>query len=156
MPTEAATANEGVHPQWCSAATSGAAATRAPVWPRRPVSWVTMGMRTGGNHSATIRSSGMKTMASPIPTATRASTPIPKLSAKAKANCATVIVATPANSIRREPNRSSRAPTGICIAAYTKSWTIVKTDSFVAAMSKRSAASSPATPRELRWKTARM
>ena len=60
-----------------------------------------MGMRTGGNHRATSRSSGMKTMASPMPTATRASDAHPRtISAKAKANCATVIVVTPASSSR--------------------------------------------------------
>ena len=54
-----------------------------------------------------------------------------------------------------DPNRSMRTPTGICIAAYTASWTTVNVDSWAALMSKRSAARSPATPSEVRWKTAR-
>ncbi len=58
------------------------------------------------------------------------------------------------NISRFEPNRSMSTPTGICIAAYTVSCTTVKVASWAALMSKRSAASRPATPSEVRWKTA--
>ena len=58
------------------------------------------------------------------------------------------------NSTRFEPNRSSSTPTGICIAAYTVSCTTAKVASCAASTWKRSAASSPATPSEVRWKTA--
>ena len=47
-----------------------------------------------------------------------------------------------------------RTPTGTCIAAYTTSWSTVNIDSSVPETPKRSEASTPATPRELRWKTA--
>ena len=40
--------------------------------------------------------------------------------------------------------------------AYTTSWSTVKNASAVASISNRSAASRPATPSELRLKTARM
>ena len=54
------------------------------------------------------------------------------------------------------PTRSSMAPTGICMAAYTNSCTMVKVASWAEVMWNRSAATRPATPREVRWKTARM
>ena len=59
-------------------------------------------------------------------------------------------------TIRREPNRSRSTPTGTCSAAYTSSWRTVNVASWVAEMWNRSAANSPATPSEVRWKTARM
>jgi hypothetical protein len=74
-------------------------------------------MRSGGNHSATIRSSGMNTMESPIPTRTRAAIPPANDSANASPSWATVMRVTPHSSIRLGPKRSSSAPTGICIAA---------------------------------------
>ncbi len=89
----------------------------APIWPSRPVSWVTTGILIGGNHSDTTRSRGMKTMASPIPTNTRARMPAGKESMNAKPSWATVMKVTPDSSSRFGPNRSSSAPTGICIAA---------------------------------------
>jgi len=66
----------------------------------------------------------------------------------------TTISTNPARSSAREPYRSSSTPMGICRPAYTTSWTTVKNDSWVAEIPKRSWASSPATPSELRWKTA--
>ena len=49
------------------------AATRAPAWPRVPVTWVTKGIRRGGNQLLTSRSTQMNVIASPMPTNTRAS-----------------------------------------------------------------------------------
>jgi hypothetical protein len=66
-----------------------------------------------------------------------------------------VISTSPVSISRLEPKRSMSTPTGICIDAYTASWTTVNVASCAALMSNRSAASSPATPREVRWKTAR-
>ena len=74
--------------------------------------------------------------------------------ANAKTSCPAVISTSPDSSIARDPKRSSSTPTGTCMPAYTTSWRTVKNASGVALMSKRSAASSPATPSELRWKTA--
>ena len=76
-----------------------------------------MGIRIGGNHSATMRSRGTNTIESPMPTSTRAPMPAAKESAKAKDSWATVIRPTPVSSSRLDPNRSSSAPTGICMAA---------------------------------------
>jgi hypothetical protein len=59
----------------------------------------------------------MKIMASPIPTKTRARMPMANESAYANPSWATVIRVTPASRRRLDPNRSSSAPTGICMAA---------------------------------------
>ena len=96
----------------------------------------------------------MKTIASPMPTKTRAATPAPKVLAKAKANWPPVISTTPATRSFFAPNRSTMTPTGICIAAYTNNCTMVKVASWAELMWKRSAAMRPATPSEVRWKTA--
>ena len=56
----------------------------------------------------------------------------------------------PVSMSRFEPNRSMSTPTGICMAAYTASCTTVNVASCAALMSKRSAASRPATPSEVR------
>ena len=94
------------------------------------------------------------TIASPAPSSTRAATPTGNVVANANASCPVVIRVRPASSSARDPNRSSSTPTGICMPAYTTSWSTVKRASAVASISNRSAASSPATPSELRWKTA--
>ena len=54
----------------------------------------------------------------------------------------------------REPNRSTRTPTGICSAAYTSSCSTVKKEISAALAWKRSVASRPTTPNEVRWLTA--
>ena len=95
-----------------------------------------------------------KTIASPAPRTARAATAPPKEVVEAKTSWPAVIRTSPVSSIAREPKRSSRTPTGTCMAAYTTSWSTVKAARLVALMSKRSAASRPATPSELRWKTA--
>ena len=118
------------------------------------MSWVTIGAWRTRNHTVTRRITLTKTIASPAPSTARAATAPPKDVVNAKNSCPAVINARPDSSIARDPKRSSITPTGTCIAAYTTSWRTVKAASRVALMSKRSEASSPATPRELRWKTA--
>ena len=134
---------------------SGPAAAIAPSWPDRPVSWVTIGPCRTRNHAVTRRITLTKTMASPAPTTARASTAPAKDPEKAKPSWPTVISTSPQTSIAREPKRSSRTPTGTCMPAYTTSWRTVNVARLVALMWKRSAAMIPATPSELRWKTAR-
>ena len=102
-PTDAATAYDGVHPKWWSAAASGPAAASAPSCPSTPVSCVTIGVRRGENHSATRRSTEMKTMASPMPSSTRHSRAAGKDWTNAKPNCATVSSVRPTPSIRLLP-----------------------------------------------------
>ena len=120
-----------------------------------PVICVTSGAWRTRNHAVTSRRTDTKIIASPAPRTARASTATGKLDANANTSCPTVIVARPTSSITRDPKRSSSTPTGICMAAYTSSWRTVKNASSVAAMPKRCVASSPATPSELRWNTAR-
>ena len=98
----------------------------------------------------------MKIIASPAPSRTRAAIPASKVPAKANHIWPPVIRVSPVTMRRFEPYRSISTPTGICIAAYTASWSTVNVASCAAVMPKRSAASSPATPSEVRWKTARM
>jgi hypothetical protein len=52
-----------------------------------------------------------------MPTKTRATMPAGKEVAKANPSWAAVMKVTPASSSRFDPNRSSSAPTGICMAA---------------------------------------
>ena len=56
----------------------------------------------------------------------------------------------------RDPKRSTSSPTGICMAAYTRSWSVVNVASWEAVMSNRSPAARPATASDDRWKTASM
>ncbi len=72
MPTEALATNVVVQPYVASARESGIAATRAPDWPIIAVNAVTIGLRIGGNQDAISRSTLMNTIASPMPTKTRA------------------------------------------------------------------------------------
>jgi hypothetical protein len=116
-PTLAAVANDLVHPQVARAAASGVAAAMAPTWPTMPVSCVTNGACLTRNHTATSRSSDVKTIASPAPSMMRAAMPTGNEPANANQNCPTVIRVRPASISRFEPNRSSSTPTGICIAA---------------------------------------
>ena len=81
------------------------------------MTWVIIAVRPGGNHRATSRSRLMKTIASPIPTNTRATMPSAKVPANANPSWAQDIRATPVMSMPREPTRSRIAPTGICIPA---------------------------------------
>ena len=58
----------------------------------------------------------MKVIASPAPTSTRAATAVGTSSASASTSCPAAMVSAPARISRREPNRSSATPTGICSA----------------------------------------
>ena len=64
------------------------------------------------------------------------------------------MVSVAASSIRRGPNRSTMIPVGTCIAAYRPNWSITKEASCAEVRPSRSAAIGPATPSEVRWKTA--
>jgi hypothetical protein len=97
----------------------------------------------------------MKTIASPAPRTVRARSAGTKLSENAKPSWPAVMSTSPESSIRRGPNRSRSTPTGTCIPAYTAICSTVNAASSVARISKRSAATSPATPSELRLRTAR-
>src|SRR5580658_5896579 len=57
-------------------------------------------------------------------------------------------------SMRRGPKRSAMAPVGICNPAYTASWAATKVARTEGPVWKRLSASSDATPRLVRWKTA--
>ena len=78
---------------------------------------VTSGLRIGGNHDAISRSTLMNTIASPMPTNTRAVSAPPYVPVQAKPSWAAVMNTAPAISSRCGPKRSSSTPTGICIAA---------------------------------------
>ena len=145
----------GVQPTPCRAAASGNEAAMAPTWPSCPVSWVMSGLCRVPNHRAATRITLTKIIASPAPTSTRARTPSSKVPTTEKSSWPPVIRASPVRIIRLDPNRSSSTPTGTCRAAYTSSWSTVNVASWVPEMWNRSAASSPATPRDVRWKTAR-
>ncbi len=97
----------------------------------------------------------MKVMASPMPTRVRASRARTKESARANPTWARVITTAPVRMTLRGPKRSTSSPTGTCMPAYTISCSIVNVASCAAVMSKRSAASRPATASEERWKTAK-
>ena len=55
-----------------------------------------------------------KIIASPAPSSARAATATGNEVAKANISCPPVIITSPTSSSRREPNRSSSTPTGIC------------------------------------------
>ena len=114
------------------------------------------GLCRSPNHSATTRMTLTKIIASPAPTSIRASTPSSNVPTTANSSWPPVIRASPVRMSSLEPYRSSRTPTGTCSAAYTSSWRTVNVASWVPEISNRSAASSPATPSEVRWKTASM
>ncbi len=71
-PRAAGAAKVGVHPASRSNSVIGTVAAIAPIWPNWPVSWVTRGMRTTGNHELTRRNTLVKITASPPPMNTRA------------------------------------------------------------------------------------
>ena len=112
------------------------------------------GLRRGGNHSATTRTTLMNDIASPSPISTRATIASRTSVTNANASCPAVMNAAPAASIRREPNRSSSMPTGTCMPAYTASCATENKASSEAPTPKRWAASTPATASEDRWNTA--
>ncbi len=82
-----------------------------------PVSCDISGIRRAGNHAETSRSTLMNVIASPAPTSTLASNAVEKSVERASASWPAAMVSAPATSSRREPNRSSSTPTGICSAA---------------------------------------
>jgi hypothetical protein len=59
----------------------------------------------------------------------------------------------PTVMIGRAPNRSSRSPTGTCIAPYTNSWMTANSDRVEASASNRTAASTPTADSEVRFVT---
>lgn len=121
MPTEALAANVTVQPYDASARDNGIAASSAPDWPIIAVNAVTSGLRIGRNHDAISRSTLMNTIASPIPTNTRAMSAPAYVPVTAKPSWASVMNTVPAISSFCGPKRSSSTPTGICMAAYTSS-----------------------------------
>ena len=76
---------------------------------------------------------------------------MPTASAKAMTSCPTAITPMPAAMIGRAPKRSSRSPTGICIAPYTASWMTANIDRVDASASKRTAASTPTDDSDVRF-----
>ncbi len=154
MPSDDARANVLVQPSSWRAKANGAAAMIAPIWPTWPVIWVTTGAWRTRNHSATSRITLTKIVASPAPSTALASTATGNDVAYANISCPSDISASPASSSTRDPYRSSSTPIGICSPAYTISWSTTKNDSWAAEIPNRSWASNPATPSELRLKTA--
>ncbi len=150
----ASIANAGVHPTWMSIAWNGKRLISWPSCPTVPVIWVSIGMRDPENHMGSSRSTETKTMASPAPTSTRPTKPWGTLFAKAKNAWPRVIRIAPPTIIRRGPTLSRISPTGTWPAAYTSSWTTEKVARIEAEALKRSVASSPATPKLVRWATA--
>ena len=67
-----------------------------------------------------------KIIASPAPSTARAPTATGNDVANANTSCPAVISTSPVRSIARDPNRSSSTPIGICMPAYTTSWSTVK------------------------------
>ncbi len=155
MVTSPATRNVGVQPGPASNRVSGSVAARLPTKPSAPVSAVTSMYWRAGKWFAATRSTETKVSASPTPSTARASRPSGYDSATASRICPSPSSSSAAVSTRRGPNRSTSTPVGICIAAYTPTWSTVNVDSAAAPTPKRSAASSPATPSEVRWNTAR-
>ena len=82
-----------------------------------PVTCVITGTWRGANHAGTRRMTLMNVIASPAPTSTRATTAQPASSASASRSWPAAMTTPPVTSSSREPNRSMRTPTGICIAA---------------------------------------
>jgi hypothetical protein len=115
---------------------------------------VTSGTRRGGNHAGTSRTTLVNVNASPVPTSTRPSAASPIECDSASTSWPAPMIAAPTATSRRDPNRSSSAPTGTCSPAYTASWRTTKRLSTAAVAPKRSCACGPATPSEARWKTA--
>ena len=105
-----------VQPSPLSAYVIGTAAATAPSCPVRPVIWVSSGTRLPENHATTRRSTLMKTIASPVPTRTRAASAVPYESANANPTWPRVIRLSPVNRMRRAPYRSISSPTGICMS----------------------------------------
>ena len=70
----AALENATDQPAACSSAANGMADRICPSWPKIVVSWVNSGTRRPGNQRGIRASTATKTMASPVPTSTRAGT----------------------------------------------------------------------------------
>src|SRR3954447_6932950 len=102
-PTEALATNVVVQPYDASDRDNGIAATSAPHWPIIAVNAVSNGLRDDGNQEAMIRSTLMNTMASPMPTKTRATSAPAYVPVKAKPSCAAVMKTVPATSSRWGP-----------------------------------------------------
>ena len=96
---------------------SGTAEATAPSWPSSPVSWTISGLRRGENQTMTSRITLMKVIASPQPTSTRPPTASARFAETAKRSWPQAMTPAPISSIRLEPSRSTRTPTGICMPA---------------------------------------
>lgn len=122
--------------------------------PARPASWAISGPRRAGNQRVPSRSTLMNVMASPQPSSAREARAVPYDGEKAKPSWPAVNSTVPMASTFLVPSRSTSRPTGICMPAYTSSWRIENVDRAEALTSKRSAASRPATPSDVRKMTA--
>lgn len=122
--------------------------------PTRPASCATSGPRRAGNQRVPSRSTLMNVIASPQPSSARETRAVPYEGENAKPSWPMVKRTTPIVRTRLVPSRSTIRPTGICMPAYTSSWRIENVDSAEALMWKRSTASRPATPSEVRKMTA--
>lgn len=100
----------------CSSAAMGRIAKSCPVCPTMPVSCTMKGACRSGNQTATTRSTLGKIAASPAPSSMRARIAVPTLGANAITSWPTAMRNMPIVMIGRAPKRSSRMPTGICIA----------------------------------------
>ena len=121
--------------------------TRLPAIPNSAATCPIIGPRRAGNQREPSRSTLMKVIASPQPSSAREPSAMPYEGESAKPSCPTVNRTVPRASTFLVPSRSTIRPTGICIPAYTSSWSMEKVESAEALTWKRSAASRPATPR---------
>ncbi len=82
-----------------------------------PIHCDSCGTRRPRNHEFTSRMSEVNTVASPAPTRMRPMIASAIVGAKATVTCPTTMSAVPTIIRAREPTRSMRIPTGICMAA---------------------------------------
>ena len=92
--------------------------------------------------------------ASPAPTSARPAIAGASVGLNANSSSPAPIASSPSVSDRRGPSRSASSPAGICIARYTPSCTVDNSAIALVVTPNRSAASSDATPRLIRWKIA--
>lgn len=111
------TEKAGVHPRATRIMWNGKMLISCPNWPNVPVSWVRMGIRDPENHSGSSFSTETKTMASPMPTMTRPTSPMGTLVEMARNAWPAVISIAPVVIRMRGPKRSKSNPTGTCAPA---------------------------------------
>ena len=144
------------HPLWRSNATNGTADRICPSWPTIVVSWVINGTRRGENHRGMSANVAAKTIASPVPTRTRAAAATGMVVACASRICPQASRTALATSIARGPKRSTSSPAGICATENTATWMNTKAARVPGLSPNRSAASRPAAARVVRCMTVRM